>query len=454
MVAGTGSGVGKTTVSTGLMAAMARHGLKVQGFKVGPDYIDPSYHTEVTNRSSRNLDSYLLTDRKILECFLRASADADISIVEGVMGLYDGLNGTSDVGSTASVAKLLNAPVLLVVDAWSSARSVAASVLGFSSLDRKVNLAGVILNRVAGEKHVEWCTQAIKKYAKVPVVGWLPKSEKIQLPERHLGLIPYTEERPKVEGAVGALAEFIEKCIDLEMVKKLARSAPLLTHSKIIESAKTPGARVRVGLAVDEAFSFYYADAIDLLKQQGAEIVLFSPIHDSSVPDGLNGMYIGGGFPEEFSTQLEMNEPMRRSVRARIEGGIPTYAECGGMMYLTRLIRDFQGSSRSMVGVLEADTVMTRKLTLGYMLARAVRDSLISGTGDSLRGHEYHFSEISCVPNDASFAFEMTRGNGISNRSEGWTVHNLLACYSHTHFCSRPKTVSRFLDGCLKYSRR
>ncbi len=453
VIAGTSSGVGKTTISTGLMAALAERGLAVQGFKVGPDYIDPSYHAKATNRYSRNLDSYMLSDRMIFDCFLKASANANISIIEGVMGLYDGLSGLSDVGSTASVAKLLSAPVVLVVDAWSSARSIAASVLGFSSFDSQVNLAGVILNRVAGEKHAEWCTQAIKKHTRVPVLGWLPKSDNIQMPERHLGLIPYTERRVEIEGAVKTLAEFIGKYIDLDLVRRIASSAPPLKHQSIREPDHRGMVKARVGIAKDEAFSFYYADAIDLLMTRGAEIVNFSPLNDSSLPEGLDGIYIGGGFPEVFSKQLEQNESMRASVREKVEDGMPTFAECGGLMYLTKSITDFSGSSRSMVGILDAETVMTRKLTLGYTLARALNDSIISKAGDSLKGHEYHFSEIRSAPRDASFAYEMRRGKGILDRSEGWQVYNTLACYSHTHMCSMPQTASRFVKACLSYSR-
>ncbi len=452
-IAGTGSGVGKTTISTGLMAALAGRGLAVQGFKVGPDYIDPSYHTQATNRYSRNLDSYLLSDRTIVDCFLKSSSDADVSILEGVMGLYDGLSGLSDRGSTASVAKLLKVPVLLVVDAWNSARSIAASVLGFSSFDLKVRLAGVILNGVAGEKHATWCTQAIEKYARVPIVGWLPKSDGVKMPERHLGLVPYTERSTEIEGVIKTLAEFIGKHIDLDLVRRIASSAPPLKHHRIREPAQKGMVKARVGIARDEAFSFYYADAIDLLSSNGAEIVNFSPLHDSNLPEGLDGIYIGGGFPEVFSTQLEQNESMRASVRHQVEDGMPTFAECGGLMYLTKSITDFSGSSRFMVGILDAETVMTKKLTLGYTLAHAVNDSILSKAGDSLKGHEYHFSEIQSMPHDASFAYEMRRGKGISDRSEGWQVYNTLACYSHTHMCSMPQTAQRFLEACLSYAR-
>lgn len=453
LIAGTASGVGKTTVSAGVMAALTKRGLRVQGFKVGPDYIDPSYHTYVTNRLSRNLDSYLLSDKVLFDSFLKAAADANISVIEGVMGLFDGLSGLSDVGSTASVAKLLKVPVLLVVDAWNSARSVAASVLGFGSFDPEVNLAGVILNRVAGARHAQWCREAIERHTRVPVLGWLPKSDNIGMPERHLGLIPYTERRVETEKVVERLAEFISKHLDLDQVVKIASSAPKFDNVDV-KSTRSGRSKVRIGVAVDEAFGFYYADSIDLLKSRGAEIVNFSPLHDPALPEGLDGMYVGGGFPELFSSELESNESMRRSMKLNIEDGMPTFAECGGTMYLTRSITNFSGSCKRMVGVLDAETVMTKKLTLGYTLARAVKDSVVSRAGETVKGHEYHFSEIRSIPVDTRFAYEMRRGNGMMSNSEGWMVHGALACYSHTHFCSKPPMASHFVEACLAYSRR
>ncbi len=452
VIAGTSSGVGKTTVATGLMGALSERGHRVQAFKVGPDYIDPSYHRQATNRYSRNLDSYMLRESQIVESVVRSSADADISVIEGVMGLYDGVSGLSDRGSTASVAKLLKAPVILVLDAWSSARSIAASVLGFSTFDAGVNLAGVILNRVAGEKHAKWCTQAIERNTKVRVLGWLPKSEGVRLQERHLGLIPYTERNTGVEGVVKTLAGFVGEHLDLASIEVIARSAPPLRHREAQERLRED-ARVRVGLAVDEAFSFYYADAVDLLRRNGAEIIDFSPLHASALPDGLDGIYIGGGFPESFSAQLERNGLMRTSIRKKLEDGMPAFAECGGLMYLTKSIADFSGSRKSMVGIFDSETIMTKKLTLGYTRASARNDSIISKVGESLRGHEYHFSQIQSIPSDASFAYEMTRGNGISDHQEGWQTYNTLGCYSHIHLCSSPRSATRFIQACLGYSR-
>lgn len=434
------------------MGALSGRGLIVQAFKVGPDYIDPSYHTRATDRYSRNLDSYMLTESSIVDSVVRSSADADISVIEGVMGLYDGIGGLSDNGSTASVAKLLRAPVILVLDAWASARSIAASALGFRVFDSKVNLAGVILNRVAGEKHAKWCTEAIERRAKVRVLGWLPKSDGVQLPERHLGLVPYTERDAKVEGAVARLAGFLGEHIDLASLEEIARSAPPIRQRETRPRVRSD-AKVKVGVAMDEAFSFYYADAIDLLRREGAEVVRLSPIHDSSLPDDLDGIYIGGGFPESFSSQLEANRPMRESIRKKLEDGMPAFAECGGLMYLTRSITDFGGSKRSMVGIFDGETVMTKRLTLGYTLARAGSDSIMSKAGDTLRGHEYHFSQIESIPGDATFAYEMTKGDGISGHREGWQEYNTLGLYSHVHLCSRPRTATRFIGTCVGYSR-
>jgi cobyrinic acid a,c-diamide synthase len=394
----------------------------------------------------------MLRESQIAESVVRSSSDADISIIEGVMGLYDGVGGSSDKGSTASVAKLLKAPVILVVDAWSSARSIAASVLGFRTFDPEVNLAGVILNRVAGEKHARWCTQAIEKNTKVRVLGWLPKSGGVGLPERHLGLIPYTEGNAEVEDTVKTLTGFVGENIDLVMIGDVARSAPPLRHPEMHERTRKKGS-VKIGIALDEAFSFYYADAIDLLRRNGAEIIGFSPLHDSALPEGLDGVYIGGGFPETFSAALEGNTTMRQSMKRHLENGLPAFAECGGLMYLTKSISDFAGSRRAMVGILDAETQMTKKLTLAYTLARAKKDSIISKTGDSLRGHEYHFSRIESIPEDASFAYEMTRGTGIADHREGWQSHRVLGCYSHIHLCSSPRSAARFVRSCLATSR-
>ncbi len=453
VIAGTGSGVGKTTVATGLMGALTDRGLKVQAFKVGPDYIDPSYHTEATRRYSRNLDSYMLSQHSITHSMVSSSADADISVIEGVMGLYDGVGGLSDKGSTASVAKLLKAPVILVLDAWSSARSIAASVLGFSAFDPDVNLVGVILNNVAGEKHAKWCTQAIEGRTKIRVLGWLPKSDAVHLPERHLGLIPYAEGDRRVESAVRNIVEFIGEHINLSAIEEIARAAPPLRHPEIRQHGQGEP-KVKLGIALDEAFSFYYADAIDLMRTKGAQLVTFSPLHDSALPEGLDGIYVGGGFPESFSAGLEENSPMRASIRKKLESGMPAFAECGGLMYLSRSIADFEGSRKSMVGIFDAETVMTKRLTLGYTLARARNDSIMSKAGDSLRGHEYHFSRIQSIPNDASFAYEMTRGEGISHQREGWQAYNTLGCYSHIHLCSAPRSATRFVQACLAYSKR
>jgi len=268
------------------------------------------------------------------------------------------------------------------------------------------------------------------------------------------GLIPSVEKRPKVEVIVERLGRFVGKHIDLGRVERLARSAPPLSYVPLPRASQPGLAEVKMGLAMDEAFSFYYADAIELLKRNGASMVQFSPLWDSSPPEGVDGIYIGGGFPEVYALELERNDSMRSSLKTRIEGGLPTLAECGGLMYLTRSITGFEGDSRSMVGVLEAGTIMERRLTLGYTEAHSVRDSILSKTGESLRGHEYHFSQLEALPADAAFAFEMKRGKGIADGREGWQVHNTLACYSHTHLCSKPRAASRFLDACLKHSRR
>lgn len=453
LVAGVGSGVGKTTVSTGLMRALARRGLKVQGFKVGPDYIDPSYHRQATSRPSRNLDSYMLDDDTILEGFLKSTSDADISIIEGVMGLFDGVNGVDDTGSSAYIAKLLASPVLLVVDAWSASRSVAATVLGFISFDPRIRIGGVLLNRVAGERHARWCTDAIERATGVRVVGWLPNDPELAMPERHLGLVPYTENSLDVTKAVGKLARSVGTHVNLERLVRIARSAKPITFKDVRKRDKEPS-KVRIGVAIDEAFSFYYADALELLSQSGAKLVAFSPMHDPSLPEGINGLYLGGGFPEVFADQLRSNASMRKSVRRFIEDDMPTFAECGGLMYLTKSIVDFNGRPSSMVGVFDADSIMTKRLTLSYTLASVIQDTILSKSGTSIKGHEFHYSNLESVPTDARFAYRMKAGRGIRGNSDGWLAYKTLATYSHTHLCSDPRMATNFVAACEKSKRQ
>ena len=451
VIAGACSGVGKTTISVGLMSALKEAGFTVQSFKVGPDYIDPSYHSAVTGRPAGNLDAWMVPQDQIIELFTRESASADIAVVEGVMGLYDGASGMNEEGSTAQIAKVLRCPVILVIDAYAIARTAGAVVLGYRRFDEKVNIAGVILNRVGGASHTAWCKQAIEDATGIPVIGALPRNKEIELPERHLGLIP-TPEREPLDKFYAKTTRFIRSNVDLGAVVKIAKAAPELPTVKhpIYPAAKCPGTAV-IGVAFDEAFNFYYSGNIDLLAAYGAEIKHFSPIHDKALPADVDGLYIGGGFPEMLAKELEANEAMRHSIKRAVDSGMPVYAECGGLMYLTEAIVDFTGESFKMAGVLHGKTVMIKKVLLNYAVADVTRDNPLSSAGNRLKGHEFHSSEIVDLPADAEFAYHLQRGVGIVGGRDGWMHQNALAAYLHVHFAQNAELSQNFVDNCRKF---
>ncbi len=447
IIAGTQSGVGKTTVSIGLMGALKDAGYKVQPFKVGPDYIDPSYHSIITGRLSENLDSWMTPQDQIIEVFNRSAIDADFAVIEGVMGLYDGVSGIDETGSTAHIAKILNCPVILVIDAHNMVRASAAITLGFQKYDEKVNLKGVILNNVAGRTHALWCKDAIESATGIPVVGWLPVNKEITLPERHLGLIP-TAEKQTFDSFFQKIKGFIKTNINLDNVMAIAKSTgetPKIQHP--IYPKNNQPQKVAIGIAFDEAFNFYYPSNLSLLEAYGAEIKWFSPIHDKSLPEGLNGLYLGGGFPEIYAKQLEVNDALRNDIRKAAESGMPIFAECAGLMYLTDSIQDFNGNNFCMAGVLHGKTVMTKKTLVIYSLAKAAIDNLLCPKGTLLKGHEFHNSIITGIPDGAKFAFDMEMGVGIKNKKDGWMQNKVLASYMHVHFAQKPIIVKTLLEN-------
>lgn len=452
VIAGTQSGVGKTTVATGLMAALRSAGYTVQGFKVGPDYIDPSYHSMVTGRSSENLDSWMVPSDQILEIFSQASKNADVAVIEGVMGFYDGMNGKDDSGSSSQIAKLLNCPVLLVIDCHQMARSAGAVALGFRDFDPKVKVKGVILNNIAGEMHAQWCREAVESIG-LPVVGWLPINKKVSLPERHLGLIPTPEKQnsPVLKEITG----FIKEHISIDQVYGIAKSAgPLPAAKKKIFPSKKQKADVKIGVAFDEAFNFYYPTNLNLLEQYGAEIVRFSPIKDKELPKGVSGLYIGGGFPEMFLKELESNQSMRKSILQASEKGMPIYAECAGLMYMTKSIADFDGKSYSMVGALEGKTKMTSCTLIAYVTAEVVNRNILSNKDSSIKGHEFHNSVITDIPQSTKFAYNMLMGQGIKDKKDGWVKNNILASYMHIHFAQNNEIAKSFIEKNRIFQKR
>lgn len=451
VIAGTHSGVGKTTIATGIMAALTAMGLKVQGFKVGPDYIDPSYHTRATGRPSRNLDTWLLGEEGVRELFIRSAGSADIAVIEGVMGLFDGFGGTSEEGSTAHVAKTLEAPVLLVTGAKSMSRSVAAVVKGYSELDPAVNLRGVILNRTAGIRHTNLLTEAIVKYTKAEVVGSLPAEAVVPWPERHLGLVPMAEQEDTL---FNDLAKVIAEHLDLELIKQIAAEAAPLpdTPKRIFGSRPNHGEKVRLAYAWDEAFSFYYQDSLDLLSHLGAELLPVSPLHCTKLPLGIQGLLIGGGFPEQFLPQLSANLPFLQSLRSYHHSGLPIYAECGGLMYLTEAVEDFTGRAYPLAGIIPATCKMGKKLAaLGYYEGRSGADSILGPQGTPVKGHEFHYSEL--LPQCAEFprAFTLHKGSGTPWREDGYAKGSVLASYLHQHLAGSPALAENLLTCCRRF---
>jgi len=454
VVASPWSEAGKTTVAVGLMRAFASRGIHVQPFKVGPDFIDPSYHSAAAKVHSRNLDTWLTSPRAVLEIFLRSARTCDLAIVEGVMGLFDGVAGSDDSGSTAEISRILNAPIILVVNVSKMGRSVAALVHGYTTFDRRLQVKGMILNNVGSKRHIDLTRQAVERDAGVPVVGALPTDAHVSIPARHLGLVPAVEQDVFTQYP-SELAAFVGEHVDLDQVLEIARRAEELEEETDQRHSGGSKGVARIGVARDEAFNFYYQDNIEMLEESGAEVVPFSPIHDSSLPSGLSGMFLGGGFPEIFVNKLEENEGMRRNVKKSIEDGMPVYAECGSLMYLTKSLLDMGGHSHQMVGVLDARTIMGKKLeSLNYTLVQVIRENILTHAGFTLRGHEFHYSKIEDIPSDAKFAYDMKIGKGISNGKDGWTQHNLLASYMHIHFAYNPQIARNFVGACENYGRK
>jgi cobyrinic acid a,c-diamide synthase len=449
VIAGTHSGVGKTTVSTALMAAYRRRGLSVQGFKIGPDFIDPGYHQAAAGRPSRNLDGWMLNRDTSRRIFRRAAAAADISIVEGVMGLFDGAAGCDESGSTAEMAKWLGLPVILVLDAEALARSAAAMVLGFEAFDPNIRLAGVIANKVAGPGHYRYLEQAIQASCRATLLGWLPKDPSIELPSRHLGLVMSYE---AVDNrTMGLLADWVEQGLDLDRLAEVSAAVVDGQPESAAPQSEPPtgSSLVRIGIARDRAFCFYYQDNLETLEQYGAELVPWSPIAGAP-PRGLQGLYFGGGYPELFASKLAANSLAIEAVRRFIIEGGPVYAECGGLMYLTEAIVDEQGSEFPMVGIFPAKTTMQGRLAaLGYFSVQGAGSNELLPPGESIRGHQFRYSDVSPVPATVKRQYQVS---GIDKGAfmEGYRVGNCLASYIHLHFLSNSGFAARWLDQCRR----
>jgi cobyrinic acid a,c-diamide synthase len=439
VVAGTHSGVGKTTVASGLMAALARRGLRVAPFKVGPDFIDPSYHALATGRPGRNLDAFLSGPDLVAPLFAHGARGADVAVIEGVMGLFDGKGG-GELASTAHVAKLLDAPVVLVVDARAMARSAAAMVHGYKSFDPGLNVAGVVLNRVGSATHEGMLREALAPLG-VPVLGVLRRDDAVRTPDRHLGLVPAAERRKEARRSIDALGAFASRSLDLDAVMRLASSAGDLRVEpwgpEAPEEERTDG--VRVAVAAGPSFSFLYEENVELLEGAGAEVVPFDPTTDEALPDGTDALYLGGGFPETHAEALSANEPMKSSVLGFADEGRPVVAECGGLLYLSREL-----DGRPMCGVLGATARMTGRLTLGYREARAPVDSPLAEKGAAVRGHEFHYSVVE--PGVGTRPAWDLAGRG----PEGFVSGGVHASYLHTHWAATPGLPRRLLRAARR----
>lgn len=446
MLAGTNSGVGKTTISLGIMGYLSKK-FNVMPFKVGPDYIDTSYHRFATGNYSCNLDLYMLGVKNLKELFAKYTKMGDVSIIEGVMGLYDGID-TTKKGSSGDVARLLNVPVILVVDASEMAASVSAMVMGYINYDKDVNIKGVILNKAGGEDHYRLLKECIKRDLGIEVFGYLPSDVELSLPERHLGLVP-TCEMKGLNEKFDRLYTYIEKYIDVEGILDSCNIEldDEVDNGNLYVNAKD---KVSIAFAHDEAFNFYYQDSLEILKKMGAELVPFSLLYDSNLPVGISGIYIGGGFPEMFTEKLSLNKKMISSIKNAIEKGMPVYAECGGLMYLTKSIKDLEGNTYDMVGIYDAYTVMTKRLNhFGYVEAEVLSDNVLFKKDDMIRGHEFHYSKLEGYVRNFSYIVHKPKRN--ESWPCGYVYKNCLATYVHINLYTYPDAAKRFIINCNNF---
>jgi len=489
IIAGERSGVGKTTVTLALLASLSRRDRSVQSFKVGPDYIDPMFHQHVTGRPCRNLDPVLTSQTYVQQCFARHSQESEYALVEGVMGLFDGIGHRewgighremgetqgitnapcpmpnapcpTDFASTAHIARLLDLPVVLAIDCSRLSGSVAAIAHGYQSFDPRIKMAGVILNRVGSDRHLSLLKDSLQSL-QLPILGVLRRQDNITIPDRHLGLLP-TAELPELNALINRLADLGDTCFDWQRLLPLLKSKPLPVAYRRDESRLyvlptdamnrvSTYSPVRIAVARDRAFNFYYQDNLDLLQQLGAELVFWSPLVDAELPKDVRGMYFGGGFPEVFAQQLSENISARDAVKTAILKGMPTIAECGGLMYLCEEIIDFAGKSWPMTGVLPTSAMMGGRLTLGYRRAVALQDNLLVKAGQTVYGHEFHRSHLTSTPSQP--LFETSRYDCDENMGyEGWSLPvNIHASYVHLHWGESVEIPQQFLKKCLKFT--
>lgn len=446
VIAGTHSGCGKTTTSLALMAALVRRGCRVQAFKAGPDFIDPGHHRRITGRPSHNLDGWMMGQDQVKATYQRYAADADVVVIEGVMGLYDGFSGSTEDGSTAQIAKWLEAPVVLVADARSMARSAAAMVSGYASFDPELSMAGVLFNRIGSDNHASLIEEAMSHSTDLPALGFLKRSEDLCLPSRHLGLVTDQEHSLSTD-TVTTLADWIESGCNVGRLLSLASE-----NTPPAKPAPPPVApTARIGIPRDAAFCFYYEENLRLLKQAGAKLVEFSPLVDSALPSGLDGMYLGGGYPEIHAEQLAANSNMRMEIREFCQSGKQVYAECGGFMYLMDSITDAHGTKHPMCGVYSFEANMNDRFrALGYREAVTTHPSILGPSWTMCRGHEFHYSSISVQDTETTAIYKVQNRKGWSDQMEGFVRGNTLGSYIHLHFGSNPEVARAIVNACTR----
>lgn len=450
VIAGTSSNVGKTTVMVGLVRALRARGLRVAVFKCGPDYLDPTYHVRAADTPCHNLDGWMMGREAVLATFAHASRGADIALLEGVMGLFDGASPTSDEGSTAEIAKWLQVPVLLVCDAGGMARSIAALARGFATFDADLQVAGLICNRIGSRGHLDLLRKATE--GSPPIMGGLPKESTLAFPDRHLGL--HTADRVAMpDDVLAAWGDRVREWCDIDTIVAVARAAPLLPETAATERIVGEGVRCRIGLAFDEAFHFYYDDNLRRLESLGAELVRFSPIRDSRLPD-VDGLYFGGGYPEVYAQVLSQNTAMRTDVAAFAEAKGPIYGECGGLMYLSSGIRMVDGTLHAMVGLVPGEAEMRERLqALGYVEVETQDVTMLGPPGLRFRGHQFRYSDFR-LQVGAKCVYAVRRRRGGEVFQEGYRIGNTLASYVHAHWASNPLLAQGFVHACAAHARR
>ena len=426
VVAGATSGVGKTSITSAIIYGIKKRGYSVQAFKVGPDYIDPSYLSAISGNDTRNLDVWLMGENELVQSFVKNSA-SDISIIEGVMGYYDGFGGKTNYASTHHVASLVKSPTVLILDASRTARSIAATALGFAKFHRNSRIVGIILNKIGSKKHEKMCRQALANL-KVPILGSILKNSD-SMESRHLGLIPVKEQK-SLQNKIRKISREISDSLDIDKILQICKNVSQLPK---VQQKKFKNPTAIVAVALDSSFNFYYHDNLEALRREGAKLKFFSPVSDKKIPK-CDLIYIGGGFPEVLGQSLERNTTMRNLIKKHAEEGMPIYAECGGLMYLTKSI-SFGKKKYKMVGLFDAETQMTKKMTLNYTEGRITSNCLISGPA-KFRAHEFHYSKIGNLARDAKLVYDLKIGEGISGKKDALSEYNTLASYCHLYFDS------------------